>query len=39
MDNINKWTGPVKESIRMREDRDIWRKYVHGEANVWIKDG
>ena len=32
MDNINTWTGlPVKESIRITEDRDKWRKYVH----VW----
>ena len=31
MDNINTWTGlPVEESIRMTEDRDKWRKYVHG---------
>ena len=34
MDNINMWTGlPVEESIRMTEDRDKWRKYVHGVAN------
>ena len=34
MDNINTWTElPVKESIRMAEDRDKWRKYVHGVAN------
>ena len=33
MDNIKTWTGlSVEESIRMREDRDKWRKYVHG---VW----
>ena len=24
---------PVEESIRMTEDRDKWRKYVHGVAN------
>jgi len=31
MDNINTWTGlPVEESIRMTDDRDKWRKYVHG---------
>ena len=31
MDNIKTLTGlPVKESIRMEEDRDKWRKYVHG---------
>jgi len=31
IDNIKTWTGlPVEESIRMTEDRDEWRKYVHG---------
>jgi len=31
MDNIKTWTGlSVEESIRMAEDRDKWRKYVHG---------
>jgi len=31
MDNINRWTGlPVGESVRMTEDRDKWRKYIHG---------
>ena len=40
MDNIKTWTGlPVEESIRMTEDRDKWRKYVHGEANSQIEDG
>ena len=40
MDNINTWTGlPVKESVRMTEDRDKRRKYVHGVANPRIKDG
>ena len=40
MDNIKTWTGlPVEESIRMKEDRDKWRKYVHGVANQRIKDG
>ena len=39
MDNIKTWTGlPVEESIRMTEDRDKWRKYVHGAANRRIKD-
>jgi len=34
MDNIKTWTGlHVEESIRMTEDRDKWRKYVHGVAN------
>jgi len=33
-DNNKTWTGlPVKESIRMTEDRDKQRKYVHGVAN------
>ena len=40
MDNIKTWTGlSVKESIRMTEDRDKWRKYVHGVANRRIEDG
>ena len=40
MDNIKTWTGlPVEESIRMTEDRDEWRKYVHGVANPRIQDG
>jgi len=40
MDNIKTWTGlAVEESIRMTEDRDKWRKYVHGVAMVWIEDG
>ena len=30
---------PVKESIRMTEDRDKWGKYVHGVANPRIEDG
>jgi len=34
MDNINMWTElPVEESIRMTEDKDKWRKYLHGVAN------
>jgi len=34
MDNIETWTGlSVEESVRMTEDRDKWRKYVHGVAN------
>ena len=28
-----------EESVSMREDRDKWRKYVHGVANPRIKDG
>jgi len=40
MDNIKTWTGlSVEESIRMAEDRDKWRKYVHGVANPRIEDG
>ena len=40
MDNIKTWTGlSVEESIRMTEDRDKWRKYVHGVANTRIEDG
>jgi len=39
MDNINTWTGlSVEESIRITEDRDKWRKYVHGVANPRIED-
>jgi len=35
MDNIKTWTGlSVEESIRMTEDRDKWRKYVHGVATL-----
>ena len=30
---------PVEESIRITEDRDKWRKYVHGVANPLIEDG
>ena len=29
----------VEESVRMTEDRDKWRKYVHGVANARIEDG
>ena len=40
MDNIKTWTGlPVEESVRMTEDRDKWRTYVHGVANPRIEDG
>ena len=28
----------MEESVRMTEDRDKWRKYVHGVANSRIKD-
>jgi len=30
---------PVEESIGMTEDRDKWRKYVHGVANPQTEDG
>jgi len=40
IDNIKTWTGlPVEESIKMTEDTDTRRKYVHGVANPWIEDG
>ena len=40
MDNIKTWTGlSVEESVRMTEDKDKWRKYVHGVANPGIEDG
>jgi len=40
MDNIKTWTGlPVEESVIMTEDRDKWRKYVHGVANPRIENG
>ena len=29
----------AEESIRITEDRDEWRKYVHGVADPRIKDG
>jgi len=29
----------VEETIRMTEDSDKWRKYVHGVANTRIEDG
>jgi len=28
----------VEESIRMREDREKWRKYVHGVSDPRIED-
>ena len=38
MDNIKTWTGlSVEESVRMSEDRQKWRKYVHGVANPWSR--
>jgi len=29
----------MEESIRMTEDREKWRKYVHGVANPPIEEG
>ena len=35
MDNINTWTGlPVKESVRMTENRNKWSKYVLGSRTA-----
>jgi len=40
MDDIKTWTGlSVEESIRMTEDGDKRRKYVHGVTNRRINDG
>jgi len=40
IDNIKSWTGlSVEESVRMTEDRDKWRRYVHGVANPRIEEG
>jgi len=41
MDNIKTWTGlSMEESVRMTtEDRDEWRKHVHGVANRRMEDG
>jgi len=40
MDNIKTWTGlSMKESIRITEVRDKWRKYVHSVVNPRIEDG
>ena len=40
MDNIQTRTGlSVEDSIRMTEDRDKCRKYVHGVSNPRIEDG
>jgi len=39
MNNINTWTGlSVEESVRMTEDRDKWRKYVHGMDRGRLKN-
>ena len=35
MDNIKMWTElSMEESVRMTEDRDKWRKYVHSPRCV-----
>ena len=40
MDNVKTWTGlAVEESVRTTEDRDKWRKYVHGVADPRIEGG
>ena len=40
MDNFKTWTElTMEKSIRMAEDRDKWRKYVHGVANPRIELG
>jgi len=40
MDNIKSWTGlTMEKSIRMAEDKDKWRKYVHGFANPQLDRG
>jgi len=40
MDNIKMRTGlSVEQSVRMTDDRDKWRKYVHGVVNPRIEDG
>jgi len=39
MDNVKTWTGlPLEESVRITEDRDKLRKYVHGVTNRRIGD-
>ena len=39
-DNIKTWTGLlVEQSVRMTENRDKRREYVHGVANPRIEDG
>ena len=40
MDNIKTWTRPsVEASVRMTEDRDERRKFVHGVTKPRIEDG
>jgi len=39
MDNINTWAGlRVEVSTRVTEDRNNWRKYIHGVAKPRIED-
>jgi len=39
MDNIKTWTElTMEESVRMAEDRNKWRKYVHGVASPRIEN-
>ena len=40
IDNNKKWTKlHVEDLIRVTEDRDKWRKYVHSVTNFRIEDG
>ena len=40
INNISTWTKlSVEGSIRRTNDRDQWRKYVHGVSNPQIKEG
>jgi len=37
INNISMWSKLIVEgSVRMTDDRDQWRKYVHGVANPRI---
>jgi len=39
IDNIKSWTGlSVEESVKMIEDGNKWRKYVHPVANPRIEE-
>jgi len=41
INNISTWSTKLtmKGSIRMTNDTEQWRKYVHGVANPRIEDG
>jgi len=40
MGNVKTWTRlTIEKSIRMAEDENKWRKYVHDVANPRIEDG